>query len=71
MGVCAFVAKGAGIGLINSLQLIDNPFPNIVIRPFRPKILLRTHAYYSMFEPLSEVAARLLTIMQDIRRRLR
>jgi DNA-binding transcriptional LysR family regulator len=67
MGVCAFVAKGAGVGLINSLQLIDNPFPNIVVRPFRPKILLRTHAYYSMFEPLSEVADRLLAIMQSIR----
>lgn len=59
IGVSALVREGLGVGLINPLQTASGLFSDLVTRPFRPRVLLQTLAYYSRFRPLSAPAAAL------------
>lgn len=60
LGVCALVNRGLGIGLVNPLTISGRIFPDIVARPFRPRIALRTCAYTAKTAHLSRSARRLL-----------
>jgi len=71
VGVCALVRQGLGVGLINPLQLSLGLFPDIIARPFRPRIPLRTCVYQSSFKPLSPPAAELLRQFETAAARLR
>ncbi len=55
IGVGALVQQGLGIGLINPLMLAHGAFPGVVLRPFRPRVVLRTCAYTAKGRTLSPV----------------
>jgi len=56
LGVCAVIQQNVGVGLINPLLLSTGIFPDIVTRPFRPRITLRTEVYHSSIRPLTPPA---------------
>lgn len=60
-----------GIALINPLLLASGIFSDIVLRPFRPRIVLWTEVYYSALRPLSPEATALVrhveTVAADIK----
>ncbi len=66
MGVCALVQQNVGVGLINPMLLSTGIFPDIVSRPFRPRIELWTEIYRSAIRPLSEEAQVLATYIEEV-----
>ncbi len=68
MGVCALVQQDVGIGLINPLLLSTGIFPDIVTRPFRPRVELWTEIYYSSIRPLSDDARVLANYIEEAAR---
>lgn len=58
IGVCAMVQEGIGIGMMNPLMLSQDIFPGVVMRPFRPRVMLRTCIYYSKLHDLTPAVAR-------------
>ena len=60
LAACALVREQVGIALINPLLLAGGIFSDIVLRPFRPRIVLWTEVYYSALRPLSPEAAALV-----------
>ncbi|MBO9513034.1 MAG: LysR family transcriptional regulator [Variovorax sp.] len=66
MGVCALVQQNVGIGLINPMLLSTGIFPDIVIRPFRPRIELWTEIYRSGIRPLSDDAQVLARYIEEV-----
>lgn len=66
MGVCSLVQQDVGIGLINPMLLSSGIFPEIVTRPFRPRIELRTEIYHSAIRPLSEEARLLAQYIEEV-----
>ena len=66
MGVCALVQQNVGIGLINPMLLSTGIFPDIVTRPFRPRIELWTEIYRSAIRPLSEDAQVLAGYIEEV-----
>jgi len=60
LAACALVREEVGIALINPLLLASGIFSEIVVRPFRPRIVLWTEVYYSAVRPLSPEAAALV-----------
>ncbi|MDX3905342.1 MAG: LysR family transcriptional regulator [Pigmentiphaga sp.] len=60
LAACALVREAVGIALINPLLLAKGIFPDIVLRPFRPRIVLWTEVYYSAVRPLAPEAAALV-----------
>jgi len=71
MGVCALVQQDVGIGLINPMLLSTGIFPDVVTRPFRPRIELWTEIYYSSIRPLSPEARALATYIEEAASALR
>ncbi len=71
MGVCALVQQNVGIGLINPMLLSTGIFPDIVTRPFRPRIELWTEIYYSSIRPLSPHAQALAAYIEEAAAALR
>ncbi|VCU68160.1 HTH-type transcriptional regulator GbpR [Pigmentiphaga humi] len=71
MGVCALVQQNVGIGLINPMLLSTGIFPDIVTRPFRPRIELWTEIYYSSIRPLSPEARALADYIEEAAAALR
>jgi DNA-binding transcriptional LysR family regulator len=66
IGVCSLVQQGVGIGLINPLLLATGIFPDIVLRPFRPRIVLWTEIYTSVLRPLSADAEELVARIEEV-----
>ncbi|WP_382323648.1 LysR substrate-binding domain-containing protein [Hydrogenophaga sp. UC242_50] len=66
MGVCALVQQNVGIGLINPMLLSTGIFPDIVTRPFRPRIELGTEIYRSAIRPLSDEAQVLAGYLEEV-----
>lgn len=66
MGVCALVQQNVGIGLINPMLLSTGIFPDIVTRPFRPRIELWTEIYRSAIRPLSDDAQVLAGYIEEV-----
>jgi len=56
LGVCALIQQNVGVGLINPLLLSTGIFPDLVTRPFRPRITLRTEIFHSSIRPLTPSA---------------
>ena len=56
IAVCALVNEGVGVGLVHPLQISTGIFPDLVARPFRPKLALRTMLYQSAESTLGEAA---------------
>ncbi len=54
--VCYLVQSGVGIAMINPLALNAGEFPDLVVRPFRPRLMARSCIYTSRFRPLSQLA---------------
>jgi DNA-binding transcriptional LysR family regulator len=68
IGVCAVVQQNVGIGFVNPLQLTGQLFPNLVTRPFRPRVSLRTYIYSSAYQQLTQPAALLAKYLKDAAR---
>lgn len=66
--VCGLVRAGAGIGLINPVQLIGGLFEGVVMRRLEPRITIKTTIYSSAFEALSDGCARLVELIQIVAR---
>lgn len=58
VGICALVSQGAGIGLCSPLMLSGGLFPKVVMKPFRPRIELRTCIYESRLHKPSPLITR-------------
>lgn len=71
MGVCALVQQNVGIGLINPMLLYTGIFPDVVTRPFRPRIELWTEIYHSSIRPLSPEAQALANYIEEAASALR
>jgi DNA-binding transcriptional LysR family regulator len=65
IGVCAVVQHNVGIGFINPLQLTGQLFPDLVMRPFRPRVSLRTFIYSSAYQQLSQPASLLVKHLRE------
>jgi len=52
----SLVDAGVGIALIDPLAMLSNSFPNLVLRPFQPKLRIRTACLYSNYRPLSRLS---------------
>ena len=63
--VCSLVRAGAGIALINSLALICDEFPDLVVKPFRPRVSVRSCVYASRYQPLSHLATEFIRQMKE------
>lgn len=68
IGVCALVRENIGLGFINPLQLSSGLFPDLVARPFRPHVVLRTLMYFSAFQPLTPPAQALADCLTEAAR---
>lgn len=66
IGVCALVQQNVGVGFINPLQLAGDLFPDLVARPFRPRVSLRTFIYSSAYQPLTPAAALLAKHVREV-----
>ena len=55
--ICSLVRAGSGIALINSLALIGDDFPDLIVKPFRPRVPVRSCVYTSRYKPLSNMAS--------------
>lgn len=66
IGVCALVRENIGLGFINPLQLSSDLFPDLVGRPFRPHVVLRTLMYFSAFQPLTPPAQALADCFSEL-----
>ena len=63
--VCSLVRAGSGIALINSLALLSDDFPDLIVKPFRPLIPVRTCVYASRYQPLSHLATEFIRQMKE------
>ncbi len=66
MAVCALIQQNVGVGLINPTLLSSGVFPDIVTRPFRPRIMLGTNMYYSSIRPLSAEAQAFAEVLMEV-----
>lgn len=64
IGVCSLVQQNVGIGLMNPLMLAQEIFPGVVVRPFRPRIVLRTCLYYSKVHAPAPAAVRFIDCLE-------
>lgn len=60
VAVCSLVQQGVGIGLVNALMLTQQPFPDVIARPFRPRVTLRTCLYHSKLDMPSAATRRFM-----------
>jgi len=63
--ICSLVRAGSGIALINSLALISDDFPDLIIKPFRPRVPVRSCVYTSRYKPLSNMATEFRRQMRE------
>ena len=63
--VCSLVRAGSGIALINSLALLSDDFPDLIVKPFRPLIPVRTCVCASRYQPLSHLATEFIRQMKE------
>ncbi len=63
--VCSLVRAGAGIALINSLALIGGDFSDLIVKPFRPRLHVRSCIYTSRHQPLSNPAVEFVRHMKE------
>ena len=68
VGVCSLVQQGIGIGLVNALMLAQQPFPDVIARPFRPRVTLRTCLYHSKLDTPSAATLRFMEYLANTAR---
>jgi DNA-binding transcriptional LysR family regulator len=54
---CALVSSGLGVAIVDSFMTLEKSFPNVVYKPFRPRIDLHVQIMTSGSRPLSPLAA--------------
>jgi len=61
--ICALVARGVGIGVVNPMAAVDADPRRIVFRPFTPKIMFSGYALYSELRQGSPLVELLLDMV--------
>jgi hypothetical protein len=51
------VSSGLGVAIVDSFMTLEKSFPNVVYKPFRPRIDLHVQIMTSGSRPLSPLAA--------------
>ena len=54
---CALVSSGLGVAIVDSFMTLEKSFPNVVYKPFHPRIDLHVQIMTSSSRPLSPLAA--------------
>lgn len=54
---CSLVQAGAGIALVDPFIALAGGYPDLVIRPFRPRLVLRPRLLHARHRPMSRLAA--------------
>jgi DNA-binding transcriptional LysR family regulator len=62
----ALVEAGAGIAIVDPLAHLNNAYPDLVVRPFRPMIQIRTACFHSTFRPLSRLSQDFIKQLRSI-----
>jgi DNA-binding transcriptional LysR family regulator len=52
----ALVEAGAGVAIVDPLAHLNSAYPDLAVRPFRPRVLIRTACFHSAFRPLSHLS---------------
>jgi DNA-binding transcriptional LysR family regulator len=68
--ICALVARGAGVGIVNPLATIDTDPRRIVFRPFAPEIAFRGFTLYPQRQQANPVVAAFLELARESMARL-
>lgn len=63
---CAMVNAGAGVALVDAFALIATQYPNIVVRPFRPRIAVRGRLLQARMRPLSRLGSVFVTDLETV-----
>ena len=62
----ALVEAGAGVAIIDPLAHLNNAYSNLVVRPFRPTIQIRTACFHSAYRPLSRLSQDFIEQLRSI-----
>jgi DNA-binding transcriptional LysR family regulator len=62
----ALVEAGAGIAIVDPLAHLNKAYSNVVVRPFRPTIRIRTACFHSAFRPLSGLSQHFIEQLREI-----
>jgi DNA-binding transcriptional LysR family regulator len=66
IGAYALVNAGAGIAIVDPLASLDDAFPKLVVRPFRPMVRIRTACLHTVFRPLSRLSMAFLETLRSM-----
>jgi DNA-binding transcriptional LysR family regulator len=67
---CALVDSGAGVALVDEFSVMGDMFHRLVVRPFVPQVKLSVSLVYNRYRPMSALAARFATELQEFAKRL-
>jgi DNA-binding transcriptional LysR family regulator len=61
---CALVATGTGIAVVDGYALLGDMFPNLIVRPFQPRVRIVARLLQAQHRPLSRIGT---TFVGDLR----
>jgi DNA-binding transcriptional LysR family regulator len=62
----ALVNEGVGVALVDDFSLLENVYPDIVIRPFEPEIPIVAEVLHPRSKSLSRLAAEFVNVARDV-----
>lgn len=61
---CALVAAGTGVAVVDGYALLGDMFPNLIVRPFQPRVRIVARLLQAQHRPLSRIGT---TFVGDLR----
>ncbi len=61
---CAMVQAGAGIAIVDELAVTGRVWPDVVVRPIKPRTKMSLHLLYSNVAPVSQSAKEFMQILK-------
>lgn len=61
---CAMVQAGAGIAIVDELAVMGRVWPDVVVRPIKPRTKMSLHMLYSNVTPVSQSAKEFMQILR-------
>jgi DNA-binding transcriptional LysR family regulator len=63
---CALAAAGGGVAVVDGYALLGRAFPDLLVRPFRPRVSIIARLLHAQHRPLSRIAADFVTNLRDV-----
>lgn len=63
---CAMVQAGAGIAIVDELAVMGRVWPDVVVRPIKPRTKMSLHMLHSNVVPISQSAKEFMQILKTV-----